>query len=135
MQAFAVVGNQICFAGLLVVPRFVGRAGFHRREDAHQTRLLASLRDDVFHPVFLAEVPFANELDFDPRLRRHLFGVFTNPVAERLGELRIVENPDLSLERERRHPTSETDPRQRAEDQHPVEAAQHAFNLFGVPLG
>jgi hypothetical protein len=117
------------------VPRLVGRAGFHRRENAHQARLLASFRDDVFDPVFLAEVPLADELDLDSRFGSRLLRVLANPVAEWLGKLRIVENPDLPLLQERCHPTGEADPRQRAKNQHPVPATQHAVNLSGVSLG
>jgi hypothetical protein len=97
MQTLAVIGNQKRLAGLLVVPWLVCRARLHGRENADQPRLFASFREDLFHPVFLTEVPFANELDFDAGLRRQPFRVLTNPVPERLGELRIVKYPDLSL--------------------------------------
>jgi len=135
MQAFAVVRYQVCFARLFVVPWLVGRTGLHRREDAHQTRVPSALLQKFLRPVFLPKVPFANELDFDARVRRQSLRVLTNPIAERLGELRIVEYPDLSLEQKRRHPAGKTDSRQSAEDQHPVEATQHAFNLCGVSRG
>ena len=39
VQALAVVRQQIGLAGVLVVPRLVGRAGFHRRQDAYQPRM------------------------------------------------------------------------------------------------
>src|SRR3954470_9059025 len=98
-------------------------------------RLLASLCDDLFHPIFLPEVPFADELDFDTSLRRHLLRVLANPVPVRLGELRIVEDPNLPLKQQRRHPPGKTDTRQGAENQHAVKATQHPFNLSGVSLG
>jgi hypothetical protein len=47
------------------------------------------------HQVFLPEVPLANELDLQARLRRQTLGGFPEPVAEWLGELRIVEDPYL----------------------------------------
>ena len=61
MQALAVVGPQVGLAGLLVVPRLVGRAGFHRREDRDQPGVLPSLgqhRVDqlLFADIFLAQV-------------------------------------------------------------------------------
>ena len=135
MQALAVIRHQVRLAGLLVVPRLVGRAGFHGRENADQPRLLTAPGQNLFHPVFLAEVPLADELDLDSRFDRHLLRVLANPVAERLGELRIVEYPDLPLVQKRRHPSGKADLRQRAENQHPVPTAQHAGNLGGVSFG
>jgi len=52
-----------------------------------------------------------------------------------IGELRIIENPDLPLKQERCHSAREADSGQRAENQHPVEASQNAHYLCGVPLG
>ncbi len=135
MQAFAVIRHEVRFAGLFVVPWLVRRTGLHRREDAHQAGTFASLRDDLFHPVFLPEVPFTYELDLDARFRRHLFGILPNPVTVRLGEPRIIENPYLPFIQERCHPSGETNPGQRPENQHPVKATQYARNLCGVSLG
>ena len=111
MQAFPVIRHEVRFAGLFVVPWLVRRTGLHRREDAHQAGLLASLGEDVFHTVFLPEVPFTYELDLDACFRRHLFGILPNPVPVRLGKLRVVENPDLPFEQKRRHSSRKTDPR------------------------
>src|ERR1700735_3057951 len=83
-------------------------------------------------PVFLAEFPLANELDLDSRLRRHLLRVLANPVAEWLGELRVVEYPDLPFEQQRRHSSGKADLRQRSENQHPVPTTQHSGNLPAV---
>src|SRR5436305_10686803 len=115
------------------VPWLVCRTGLHRREDAHQTRLLASLCDDLFHPIFLPEVPFADELDFDASLRRHLLRVLANAVPVRLGELRIIEDPNLPLKQQRRHSPVKTDTRQGAENPHAVKATQHSLNLSSNP--
>jgi hypothetical protein len=45
--------------------------------------------------IFLPEVSLADKLDLDAGLGRRLLRVLPNPVAEWLGELRIVEYPDL----------------------------------------
>ena len=134
MQTLAVIGKQIRLSGLFVVPRLVGGAGLHRREDAHQPHLLPSFRQRLLHPIFLAEVPLADKLDLDASLRRHLFGVLPNPVPERLGELRVIEDANLPLKQERCHSPGKADPRQGPENQHPVPATQHAGNLRRVPL-
>src|SRR3982750_4564392 len=132
MQALAVIRNQIRLACLLVVPGLVCRAGLHGGENAHQPRLLTPSRENFFHPVFLPEVPLADELDLDTGFRRHLLRVLANPVPEWLGELRIVEDPNLSLEEKRRHASGKADLWQCAENQHPVPTTQYTGNLSGV---
>ena len=72
VQAFAVVGNQIRLTGLFAVPRLVSRTGFHSREDAHQTGVLAPLLQQFLHPVFLPNASLADEFDFEARLGRCL---------------------------------------------------------------
>src|SRR5581483_4424270 len=132
MQAFAVIRNQICLAGLLVRPWLVGRAGLHRRENADQPGILAAFLQKFSDSLFLAEVPLADELDLDSRFSSHLLRVLANPVAVWLGELWIVQYPDLPFVQKRRHPTAETDLRQCPEKQHPVPTTQHSGNLSGV---
>ena len=132
MQALAVIRNQIRLARLLVVPGLVGRAGLHGGENADQPRLLTPSGQNLFHPVFLPEVPLADELDLDARIGSHLLRVLPNLVAEWLGELRIVEYPDLPLVQKRGHPTGKADLWQCAENQHPVPATQHPGYLRRV---
>jgi hypothetical protein len=132
VQALAITGNQICLAGLFVVPRLVGRAGFHRGEYADQPGLLTTAGQNLFHPVFFPEVPLANELDLDSRFGCHLLRVLANPVTEWLGKFRIVEDPNLPLVQKRRHSPGKADLRQRAENKHPVPATQHPGYLCRV---
>ncbi|HEY1897376.1 MAG TPA: hypothetical protein VGG62_13935 [Terracidiphilus sp.] len=134
MQALAIIRNQICLACLLVVPWLVRRARLHGGENAHQPGVLAPPGQNLFYPVFLPEIPFADELDLDTGCSRHLLRVLANAVAERFGELRIIENPNLSLEQKRSHACRKTDLRQRAENQHPIPAAQHPSYLRSVPI-
>jgi hypothetical protein len=98
MQALALVWPQIVLSGLFVVPRLVSRARLHGREDAHQPGMLPAFGQDLFYPVFLAHIPLAQELDLDSVFRRQSFGIRTQFIPERLGELRIIEDFDLSLE-------------------------------------
>src|SRR3954447_1454425 len=96
--------------------------------------MLSAFRQYLFHPILFPEIALTDELDLNSRFRRHSLGVLSNPVPERLGELWIIENPDPPLKQERCHSTGKADPRQRAENQHPVPTTQHAFNLCGVSL-
>jgi hypothetical protein len=72
--------------------------------------MLASLCQYCFREIFFPNVPLADELDPDASLRRHLFGIFTNPVAERFGELRVVEDPDIPLVQKRVIPPAKQTP-------------------------
>ena len=94
--------------------------------------MLAPAGQNLLHPVFLPEVSLADELDPDTRFGRHLLRVLTNPVAEWLGKLRIVEYPDLPLVQKRRHPPGKANLRQSPENQHTVPATQHSGYLPGV---
>ena len=134
VQALAVIGNQVCLTCLLVVPWLVRRARLHGGKNAHQSRLLAPTGQNLVHPVFLPEVPLADEFDLDTGFSRHLLRVLANPVPERLGELRIVKDPNPSLEQKRGHSPGKTDLRQGTENQHPVPAAQDPRNLRRVPV-
>jgi hypothetical protein len=96
--------------------------------------MIASLGQDLLHPVFLPHIPLAEELDLDPAVGRQPFGVLAKLVPERLCELRVVEDPDLSLVQIRGHSLRVADLRQRAEDQHPIPATQYSRDLMRVPF-
>jgi hypothetical protein len=97
--------------------------------------MLSSSGQDLLHPVFLAHVPFAQELDLHAVLGRQPLGVLPQLVAEWLSETRIIENLDLAFVQVRGHTPGEADLRQRPEYQHPVPATQLAPDLLGVTFG
>ena len=70
VQALAVVWKQVRLASVLVVPRLVGRARLHRRQDAYQPWLFAPLGQDLLDTIFLADVALAQKLDLNPVLHR-----------------------------------------------------------------
>jgi len=87
------------FAGLLVMPRLVGGAGLHR-EKMHTSPPAPALRQDLA----ATDLPCGRfrlriELDRDASVRRICFGVLPNPVPERLGELRVVEDANFRSNR------------------------------------
>jgi hypothetical protein len=94
--------------------------------------MVAALGQHRLDPVFLPHVAFAQELDLDPVLSRQSLGILAQRVAKRLGELGIVEDPDLSLVQIRGHPLGKADLRQRAEQQEPVPAGKHPRDLRRV---
>ncbi len=73
------------------------------RRDAASPGCWSRFRD-LLHPVFLANTALAQEVDLDPVFGRQSFGVLPKRVPERLGELRVVEDPNLPLVQLRGHP-------------------------------
>ena len=132
VQAFVVVRQQIRLASVFVVPRFVGRAGLHRRQDANQPRMIAAFGQYLLDPIFLPHVAFPQKLDLDPVVRRQAFGILTQRVAEWLGEHGIVEDLDLSLVQIRCHALGKADLRQRAKEQYPVPEGRRPRDLGRV---
>src|SRR3954447_16624201 len=53
--------------------------------------MLAAFSERLFHAILFSEVPFADELDLDARVRCQLLRVFANAVPERLGEPGVIE--------------------------------------------
>src|SRR6478752_10091827 len=96
MQALAVVGAQVGLTRRLIVPRSIGRTRFHGGEDPDQTRVLASLLEDLVNLVLLAKaLRSADELDLQPVLGRQPFSVFPQRLAQRLRPARISQRCEL----------------------------------------
>lgn len=91
------------------VPRLVRLACLHRAQNADQTRLVAAFGKDPLDDGLLADGALAHELDIDPVLLRKLFGVAPDPIAQRLGEPRVIEDSDaVGLEVRCAHTTAAT---------------------------
>jgi hypothetical protein len=76
--------------------------------------MIAAFGQHRCDPIFLPHVAFAQKLDLDPVLRRQSLGISAQRVPKRLGELGIVEDPDLPLVQIRSHVLGKADLRQRA---------------------
>ena len=96
--------------------------------------MIAALGDNLLDPIFLAKVAFAQKLDVDPVVRRQALGILPQPVAERLGKPRVVENADVALVQIRGHALGKTDPRQRAKQQDAVPAGKCPRDLGCVTV-
>ena len=86
VQALAAVRPDEGLVGLLVVPGFVRVAGFHRRDDVHQTGAIATLAEHARDNVFLADMWLGEVLDGDARLSGQRCRTVTHAVAQRLGK-------------------------------------------------
>src|SRR5262249_28161791 len=73
-------------------------------------------------------------LDVAAVFRRQPLGILPQPVAERLGEPRVVENADVALVQVRGHAFGKADPRQRAEQQDPIPAGKRPRDLGCVAV-
>ena len=91
----------------------------------------SNLGDDLL----LAHMGLGDVLDPHPVPHRQRLGCLADAIAQRLAEAGIVEDPDVPPLEKAGHPASMTDLRQRAGDDDPVIAGQHAHKLIRIPLG
>jgi hypothetical protein len=81
VEALAGIRLEECLVRLLIVPGLVRLASLHRAQDAHQTRPVAALGEDLLYDGLLADGALADELDLDPAFLCKLFGVAPDPTA------------------------------------------------------
>ncbi len=122
VDAFSGVGAQKCPARLLVVPRLVGGACLHRREDVNEARVTAALCENLLNPALLAHRCRPDELDLDARRLRQTFGVGPDLIAKWLGKSRIVEDADMMTVQVGCHPLRMAQTRKRPLDNDAVVA-------------
>ena len=119
----------------LVVPGAIGGAGFHGREDVHQSGVMAALGEDRLHPILLTErFELADELDLKPGLGGQSLGVGANLITQGLGPAGVVEQADVAIAQVAGHRLGVTDIRQGASDHDAVETRQHTADLVFVLL-
>ena len=95
VQALAAVRPDEGLVRLLVVPGLVGVAGFHGRDDVHQARDVATLRKHARDHIFLADMRLADVLDLTPPASAASDArSLAHAIAQRLGEVRVVEDAD-----------------------------------------
>ena len=103
LQARAVIGPQEGLAAMLVLPGLVASIRFQGREDADQAGVMPALVQVFLHPVFLAEVPFADEHDLQALLGCQSLDILAQGLAQRLSKAGIVKNSDLPSLQVSRH--------------------------------
>jgi hypothetical protein len=91
----------------------------------HQTGMVAALVKHLRHHRFLAHMAFGDVFDPDPRLGSQHNRPLAHPIAQRFGELRVVEDAHVVRIEELRHPIGVAHRRQRPGDHHPVVTRQH----------
>lgn len=94
--------------------------------------MIASLFDDLFYHVFLAEIVPADEIDGKTVLRCDALGVGANLFPERLGELRVVENANAFFAQVFFHSLRVADSRNAAGHHNTVEVRDASGNLVRV---
>ena len=132
MQALPVLVPEEGLAGRLVVPGLVGRAGLHGREDMDQSGMTSALFQNLLNPVFLADVAVTEELDAQAVVRGEFLGVAADLIAERLGELGVVEDADLVIEEVACSSLGMADIGESPRDDNPIQARQDARDLLGM---
>jgi hypothetical protein len=97
--------------------------------------LFAAFPQDFLDSIFLAELFGApHELDLDGVIGGNLLHVLTQRVAQRLGPLWVVKDPDLMDVIVVGHPTGVTPPRDGPLNNNPVVAGEDSCDLIFVPL-
>src|ERR1039457_4623138 len=135
MQAFAIVRLQIGFAGLLVMPGLVAAARLHSRKNAHHAGMLAALLQKLFDPVFLPKALLsAHKLDRHPLFGGDPLHVCPQRLAQRLGPLGVIEDPELVLVEVVGHPAGVTPAGHRPLDDDPVVAGENPSDLIFVSV-
>lgn len=135
VQTPAAVGLQEGLAGGFVVPRFERGAALHRAEDVHESGLASPFGEDLLDAVLLAKgIDVTDELDLQPVLLRHGFGVLPDLVPQGLGELREVEDSHLAPVELPGERPGMSDVRERSHDEDPVKARKHAAKAVRVSI-
>ena len=122
VQALATVRPRVGLVGLLVVPRLVSVASLHRRDDMHQTGMLAASLQHLCRRRFLADMLLADVLDGQTRFRGQCRRLLAHPLARRFGKPGVIEDAEVVGVEELRHPVRVAHRRQRPGDRHPVVA-------------
>ena len=104
MQALAAGRTHFVPVGLHVVPRLVGIAGFHGRDDMHQARVVTALFQNLGDDAFLADMALRDVFDRDPGCFRHARRRRTHLITQFRGELGILENANAARVEKPRHP-------------------------------
>src|SRR5580704_2762005 len=134
VQTFAAVGPQKALAGRLVVPGLVAVAGLHGRDHMHQAGMIPPLGQYLGDHLFLANVALGDVLDRNPSLARNRRSPLTHPIAQRHGELRVVENAYALRIKNVGHASRKARPRKRSRDQNSIVAGQHTRDMLAIPF-
>ena len=95
MQTLALGILEKGFMCFFVVPRFVGCTRLHRRENMHQTWMIAAFSEDGLDAFLFAEILFLDKIDFQAVLSCNCLGVLTQHIAQLLGPLGKIKNTDI----------------------------------------
>src|SRR5712672_4110682 len=97
--------------------------------------MLTPFAQNLFDSILLPEtLPAAHELDLDSIFGGDSLHVCAKRLPQRLGPLRIVEDPHLVRVKIARHPRRVTPPGYRALDDDPVVTGEQASDLAFMPF-
>jgi len=130
MEAAPRVIFEKSFVRFLVVPRFEGSTCLHGGKNMDESRVIATFRDDFFNPLFLPEVFFEDELDFDSIVTGDGPGAFINHISHRRRPMLKVKNPDIGSIEETRDSSRITNIRQSSLDDYSVKTRDLAEDII-----
>ena len=119
-------------ARLLVMPGFERRTGLQGGEDMDQSRMIATLGDDLLQTFFLTEILLSDKFDLQTIVPSQTLRLETDFFPQRLSKLGIIENANALRSQVATHRFGITDIGKRAGDDYPIEAREDASNLTGI---
>jgi hypothetical protein len=123
------------FARLFIVPWFEGIAGFHGREDMHQTRMFSSLPEYLLYAFLSAEILLLDEVDCHAFIYRNFFDMRSDVLPKLFRPIRILEYKNPLLTDKPGHGFSMSHGNQRAGYYDPVVARKRKGNLLKMAFG
>ena len=130
MQTFAAVVLEERFVGIFVMPGLIARAWFHCRENVYEAGMFSSLGDDIFDPLFLAKVLFADEVNGKAVLRGNSFRILAYLFSQRQCPLGIVENTDAVECQKPRHSLSIADAGDGSGQNNTIKTGSNTFDFI-----
>ena len=130
MEAAPRVIFEKSFVRFLVVPRFEGSTCLHGGKNMDESRVIATFRDDFFNALFLPEVSFEDELDFDSIVTGDGLGAFINYISHGRCPMLKVKNSDIVSVEETRDSSRITNVRQSSLDDYSIKTRQLAEDII-----
>lgn len=132
VQALALGRFKKGLTRLFIMPRLEDIAGFHGREDVHQSGMFSSLPEYLLYALLLAKVLLLDEVDQYAIVLRNLFSMRADIVPNLVRPHRVIEDKNTLLPNKAGHGFGMSNGNQRAGYYNPVKTRKRKGNLFAV---
>ncbi len=119
-------------ARLLVMPRLERRTGLQGGEDMDQSRMIATILDDLLDAILLTEILLSNKFDLQTILLGQFFRTETNFVPQGFCEPGIIEDADALGSQVATHRFGIADIGKGPRDDYPIKTGKDSPNFAGI---